>query len=106
MADRQGCSLIVTTGGTGITERDVTPEATLQVIEKELPGFAELMRLESYKIKKTAILSRAVCGIRKKSLIINLPGSPAAVRQCLEILSGVIIEAIAHLNNSDPHKSD
>ncbi|MGB9604129.1 MAG: molybdopterin adenylyltransferase [Limisphaerales bacterium] len=105
MADTHKCRLIITTGGTGITQRDVTPEATRQVIEKELPGFAELMRLESYKFKKTAILSRAVCGIRGQSLIINLPGNPLAVKQCIEILSEAIVEAVAHLNGEDPHQN-
>lgn len=103
MADNQGCSLIITTGGTGITPRDITPEATREVIEKELPGFAELMRLESYKIKKTAILSRAVCGVRGRSLIMNLPGNPSAIKQCLDVVYEALIEALAHLNGEDPH---
>lgn len=75
-ADHDQPELILTTGGTGVSPRDVTPEATLQVLDRQLPGFGELMRLESLKITPMAILSRAVAGIRKQSLIINLPGSP------------------------------
>lgn len=75
-ADHDQPELILTTGGTGVSPRDVTPEATLQVLERQLPGFGELMRAESLKITPMAILSRAVAGIRGTSLIINLPGSP------------------------------
>ena len=73
--DEEGMDMVVTTGGTGLSARDVTPEATRSVIERDLPGFAEVMRLESYRITPRAIISRAVCGIRGKSIIINLPGS-------------------------------
>lgn len=78
------CSLVVTTGGTGPALRDVTPEATEEVCEKMLPGFGELMRLESLKFVPTAILSRQSAGIRGKSLIINLPGKPKSIRECLD----------------------
>lgn len=78
------CDLVLSTGGTGPAPRDVTPEATEAVCEKMLPGFAELMRQESLKFVPTAILSRQVAGIRKKSLIINLPGQPKAIKECLE----------------------
>lgn len=102
-ADDQDCDLIVTTGGTGISPRDVTPEATRAILEKELPGFGEIMRIQSFHQVKTAILSRAIAGTRGRSLIVNLPGKPAAVRQCLEILAPAIREGVAHLRGLDPH---
>lgn len=102
-ADAEKCDLIVTTGGTGISPRDVTPEATRAVLEKELPGFGELMRAQSFAKVKTAILSRATAGTRAQSLIINLPGKPSAVRECLEILAPAIREGVAHLRGEDPH---
>jgi molybdopterin adenylyltransferase len=103
LADEEQCALIVTTGGTGISPRDVTPEATRQVLERELPGFGEAMRLGSFGAVKTAILSRATAGTRGRSLIINLPGKPAAVRECLELLLPAIREGLAHLGGEDPH---
>ena len=84
MADVYNCCLIVTTGGTGPAKRDVTPEATEKICEKMMPGFGELMRQESLKYVPTAILSRQTAGIRGSSLIINLPGKPKAIRQCLD----------------------
>ena len=84
MADEQGCCLIVTTGGTGPALRDVTPEATEAVCEKMMPGFGELMRQVSLKYVPTAILSRHKAGIRGRSLIINLPGKPKSIRECLD----------------------
>jgi molybdopterin adenylyltransferase len=81
--DDEGCCLVVTTGGTGPAKRDVTPEATEAVCEKMLPGFGELMREVSLRSVPTAILSRQTAGIRGKSLIVNLPGKPAAIRECL-----------------------
>ncbi len=83
LADDEGCCFIVTTGGTGPAKRDVTPEATEAVCEKLLPGFGELMRHESLKSVPTAILSRQTAGIRGSSLIVNLPGKPSAIRECL-----------------------
>lgn len=83
LADDEGCCLIVTTGGTGPAARDVTPEATEAVCLKLLPGFGELMRAVSLKSVPTAILSRQTAGIRGKTLIVNLPGKPAAIRECL-----------------------
>ncbi len=84
LADSEGCCLIVTTGGTGPALRDVTPEATLAVCEKEMPGFGELMRKVSLEKVPTAILSRQTAGIRGKTLLINLPGQPKAIRECLD----------------------
>ena len=83
LCDGEGCCLVVTTGGTGPAKRDVTPEATAAVCEKMMPGFGELMRLESLKVVPTAILSRQTAGIRGQSLIVNLPGKPSAIRDCL-----------------------
>ncbi|MEM7484920.1 MAG: molybdopterin adenylyltransferase [Bacteroidota bacterium] len=84
MADNKDCCLIVTTGGTGPAERDVTPEATIAVCEKLLPGFGEQMRQVSLQYVPTAILSRQTAGIRGSTLIINLPGKPKSIRECLE----------------------
>jgi molybdopterin adenylyltransferase len=104
LADQQRCDLIVTTGGTGVSVRDVTPEATRAVLEKELPGFGEAMRMQSLAKVKTAILSRATAGTRGRSLIVNLPGKPTAVAECLEILAPAIREGVAHLRGDDPHQ--
>lgn len=93
-ADSVGLDLIVTTGGTGLSPRDVTPEATLSVIDKVVPGLAEAMRAESLKKTPLAMLSRAVAGIRHRSLIINLPGSPRAVQECLEVLLPALPHAL------------
>lgn len=90
--DKLHLDLILTTGGTGLAKRDVTPDATLEVIEKEVPGISEIIRSESFKKTDRAILSRGVAGIRKESLIINLPGSPKGVRESLE----TILEALPH----------
>jgi molybdopterin adenylyltransferase len=90
MADIAGCDLIVTTGGTGPARRDITPEATLVVCDKILPGFGELMRTVSLQAVPTAILSRQIAGIRGQSLIVNLPGSPKAIRECLDAVMPAI----------------
>ena len=84
MVDRQGCCLVITTGGTGPAKRDVTPEATEAVCDRMMPGFGELMRTESLKVVPTAILSRQTAGLRKSSLIVNLPGKPKSIRECLD----------------------
>jgi molybdopterin adenylyltransferase len=84
LADSEGCSLIVTTGGTGPALRDVTPEATEAVCEKLLPGFGEQMRAVSLRYVPTAILSRQTAGIRGRTLILNLPGKPTSIRECLD----------------------
>jgi molybdopterin adenylyltransferase len=92
MSDKEKVNLILTTGGTGLSPRDNTPEATLAVIQKEVPGLAEAMRSESMKKTNRAMLSRAVAGTRNSTLIINLPGSVKAVRECL----AVILPALPH----------
>ena len=84
MIDNQNCCLVVTTGGTGPAKRDVTPEATEAVCDRMMPGFGELMRAESLKHVPTAILSRQTAGLRGSSLIINLPGKPKSIRECLD----------------------
>ncbi len=89
-----GLDLVLTTGGTGLTPRDVTPEATLDVLDRVAPGFAEAMRAYGMKQTPQAMLSRAVAGIRKKTLIINMPGSPKAVKECLEAISPALPHAI------------
>ena len=86
LADRQQCDLIVTTGGTGPAPRDVTPEATEAACDKLLPGFGEQMRAASLRFVPTAILSRQTAGIRGRSLIINLPGKPKSIRECLDAI--------------------
>lgn len=83
LCDTEGCCLVVTTGGTGPAPRDVTPEATRAVCDKVLDGFGEQMRAESLKVVPTAILSRQIAGVRGRSLIVNLPGKPSAIRDCL-----------------------
>jgi molybdenum cofactor synthesis domain-containing protein len=91
-ADDGSMDIIFTTGGTGLGRRDVTPEATLSILDKIVPGLAEMMRAQTFSITPLSMLSRAVAGIRRKCLIINLPGSPKAVRECLE----VILPALPH----------
>lgn len=92
-----GADLVLTTGGTGVSPRDVTPEATKEVIERELPGFSEAMRMEGFKKTPHAIISRAICGLRGGSLIINLPGSPRAVKENLEVILPAIPHALEKL---------
>jgi len=95
LADVEHCSLIVTTGGTGPALRDVTPEATEAICQKMLPGFGELMRQVSLQIVPTAILSRQSAGIRGKSLIINLPGKPSAIAECLVAVMPAVPDCIS-----------
>lgn len=90
MVDNHGCNLVVTTGGTGPAPRDVTPEATENVCEKMMPGFGELMRSVSLQVVPTAILSRQTAGIRGKALIVNLPGKPSAIRDCMDAVMPAI----------------
>jgi molybdenum cofactor synthesis domain-containing protein len=96
----EGISIVVTTGGTGLSPRDVTPEATLAVIEKPVPGIAELMRIEGFKSTPRAALSRAVAGIRQSTLIINLPGSVKGVRECLGAVRPILAHAVETLKQS------
>ncbi len=93
-SDVQHLNLVLTTGGTGLAPRDVTPEATLAVIEREAPGIAEAMRAISLQYTRMAMLSRGVAGVRSRTLIINLPGSPKAVKECLEYILPVLPHAI------------
>ncbi|MCD6485770.1 MAG: MogA/MoaB family molybdenum cofactor biosynthesis protein [Syntrophobacterales bacterium] len=95
--DKKNLDLVVTTGGTGVSQRDVTPDATLEVIEKELPGMGEAMRRESMNKTPYAMISRAVAGIRRESLIINLPGSPRGVRENLAVLLPALNHTIEKL---------
>ena len=102
-AERENVNLIVTTGGTGFSQRDNTPEATRAVIEREAPGLAEAMRTASLEKTPTAMLSRAVCGIRGKCLIVNLPGSPKAVRECFDVIKAVLPHAVSLLAGQTDH---
>jgi molybdopterin adenylyltransferase len=99
-ADKAAMDLIVTSGGTGLSRRDVTPEATRAVIERELPGFAEVMRSRSAAITPHGIISRAICGTRGESLIINLPGSPKGAAECLSFVLGAIPHALSKLKGN------
>jgi molybdenum cofactor synthesis domain-containing protein len=93
-SDRQHLNLVLTTGGTGLAPRDITPEATRTVIEREAPGIAEALRAISLQYTPMAMLSRGLAGVRGRTLIINLPGSPKAVRECLEYVLPVLPHAI------------
>ena len=103
LTEREDANLIVTTGGTGFAERDNTPEATRAVIEKEAQGLAEAMRSETLKNTPMAMLSRGICGIRNQTLIINLPGSPRAVRECFEVIKPVLPHAINLISGNANH---
>lgn len=102
LADSGGCEMIFTTGGTGLSPRDTTPEATRQVIEKELPGMGEAIRLESLKKTPFAMLSRGIVGVRGETLIVNFPGSPKAVRECFAVVQPVLGHAVKLLRDEDP----
>ena len=93
--------MILTTGGTGVSPRDVTPDATLDVIDKQIPGMAEAMRHESMRVTPHAMISRAVAGIRGKSLILNLPGSPKSVRENLAVVLPALKHAIEKIKGDD-----
>ena len=103
LTEREDTNLIVTTGGTGFSRRDNTPEATRSVIEREAPGLAEAMRSETLKKTPTAMLSRGVCGIRGSTFIINLPGSPQAVSECFEVIKPVLQHAINLIAGNTKH---
>jgi len=102
-ADRTDVNLVVTTGGTGLSPRDNTPEATRAVVEREVPGLAEAMRAETFRLTPTAVLSRAVCGTRSGALVVNLPGSPKGVRECFAVIRPVLAHAVATLAGR-PHE--
>ncbi len=104
-SDEDGLNLILTSGGTGFAPRDITPEATRRVIEREAPGIAETLRADSLRITKHAMLSRAVAGIRGQTLIINLPGSPKAVRENLAVLIPILPHALELLSGRSGEKS-
>lgn len=100
-ADEMALDLVITTGGTGVTPRDVTPEATKAVIEREMPGLAEVVRMEGYRQTPLAVISRGVAGIRGKTLIVNLPGNPRAVRQGMETLSPILPHTVQMIRGED-----
>lgn len=103
LTEREAVNLIITTGGTGFAPRDNTPEATRAVIEREAPGMAEAMRFETSKKTATAMLSRGVCGIRGQTLVVNLPGSPTAVRECFAVIEPVLQHAVNLLSGNTKH---
>lgn len=94
MADERNFDVVFTTGGTGLSPRDVTPEATLAVIDYQVPGLAEAMRAESFRKTPAGILSRAIAGVRGRTLVVNLPGNPRGVRECLDVIMPAIPHAV------------
>ncbi|GAA0324632.1 MogA/MoaB family molybdenum cofactor biosynthesis protein [Bacillus carboniphilus] len=103
LADHSKCDLILTTGGTGLAERDITPEATKTVIEREVPGIPEAMRMVAFPRTNFSILSRAVAGIRGKTLIINFPGSTKAVKECFSIIKPILPHSLDLLRGKTKH---
>ena len=106
LSDDKGCDVVITAGGTGMSSKDNTPEATKSIIDKEVPGFSEAMRMETFKITKRSIFSRGVTGIRGKTLIINLPASASGVSECLEVVRDVIPVALDLINENVNKCSD
>ena len=105
LADRSDVNLIITTGGTGLGPRDNTPEATQSIIEREAPGIAEAIRAESLKVTPMAMISRGVCGVRSETLIINLPGSPKAVKESFAVIAPVLSHALDLLAGKTTHRA-
>ena len=105
LTDKQEVDLLLTTGGTGISPRDITPDVTKQIIEKEIPGFGELMRLKTFSSSPTSVLSRGIAGIRGKSVIVNLPGSPKGVKECLALLLPILPHTFDMIRGL-PHEQD
>ena len=103
LTERRDIDIILTTGGTGFSPRDNTPEATRAVIEREAPGLAEAMRRETASKRPRAMLSRGICGIRGTTLIINLPGSPKGVEECFEVIRPVLRHALDQINGDTRH---
>ena len=107
LADGLDLDLVLTTGGTGLTPRDRTPEATHAVIDRESPGLAEILRIEGYRRTPMAVLSRGIAGLRGKTLIVNLPGSPKAVREGIEVLTPILPHAVRMARGTDTeHRQD
>jgi molybdenum cofactor synthesis domain-containing protein len=104
LTDGDGCDAVVTSGGTGVGPRDVTPEATRAIVEKEIPGLAELMRTEGLKKTRRAALSRGVVGIRKAKLIVNLPGSPRGARESLESIVDLLPHVVDLIQGRTSHR--
>ena len=103
ICDGGKASLVLTSGGTGLSPRDRTPQATAAILDYEVPGIAEAIRAASVKIVKSAMLSRGIAGVRHKTLIVNLPGSPKAVAESLAVIVSVLPHAVELLNGEDPH---